>query len=164
MNQLDISQITDENIKIFDSINILGLFIVESMDNKDDSDILNKINPWLKIAKEVINQSSKAQVDINSNNILEIKQRVNRWINANNTINTLIDKFINILSNIESESTNIDKEYLKSIDINRLSAKSSRKTNKYYTVGELKKITAKLRLNSKGNKSQLVSRIKKVMK
>ena len=45
MNQLDISQITDENIKIFDSINILGLFIVESLDNKDYSDILNKIHP-----------------------------------------------------------------------------------------------------------------------
>ena len=161
-------EITDENIKIFDSINILGLFIVESLDNKDDSDILNKINPWLKMAKEVINQSSKAKsqdkVDINSNNILEVKQRLNKWINANNTINTLVDKFINILSEVKSRSTNMDIEYLKSIDINRLSAKSSRKNNKYYTVGELKKITAKLRLNSKGNKSQLVSRIKKVMK
>ncbi len=157
-------EITDENIKIFDSINILGLFIVENLDNKDDSDIFNKIRPWLKIAKEVINQSSKAQVDINSNNILEVKQRLNKWINANNTINTLVDKFINILSEVKSRSTNMDIEYLKSIDINRLSAKSSRKNNKYYTVGELKKITAKLRLNSKGNKSQLVSRIKKVMK
>ncbi len=56
MNQLDISQITDENIKIFDSINILVLFIIENLDNKDDSDILNKINPWLKMANTVINQ------------------------------------------------------------------------------------------------------------
>ncbi|GAG86318.1 unnamed protein product, partial [marine sediment metagenome] len=114
MDQLDISQITDENIKIFDSINILGLFIVESLDNMDDSDILNKINPWLKMAKEVIYQSSKAKVDINSNNILEVKQRVNKWINANNTINTIVDKLMNILSEVKSRSTNIDAEYLKS--------------------------------------------------
>ena len=51
----------------------------------------------------------------------------------------------------------------KGVYISRLSVKSSRKNNKYYTVVELKKIAVKLRLNTKGNKSQLVSRIKKVM-